>query len=149
MPHTTSLHRWVSSFFISSGIPNSLFYVLEQKIKSLAFKDRIWILCLDEMCLKTVITYDRRFNVLVGYENLWKKPSKPVRSDRNIMEIAVIRSHIYIYIYIYIYICIYIYMCLWKRIPAVPGWSGNTTRPLAPEFLLYLSHWPPRSSRQS
>ena len=79
-PHISSLHRWVSSFFISSGIPNSLFYVFEQKIKSLAFKDRIGILCLNEICLKTRITYDRRFDVLVGYENLGGKTSKPANN---------------------------------------------------------------------
>ena len=36
----------------------------------------ICILCLDEICLKTGITYDRRFDVLVGYENLGEKTSK-------------------------------------------------------------------------
>ena len=50
-------------------------------MKSLAFKDRICILYLDEICLKTGITYDKRFDVLVGYENLGeKKTSKPANN---------------------------------------------------------------------
>ena len=31
------------------------------------------MLCLDEICLKTGITHDKRFDVLVDYENLGNK----------------------------------------------------------------------------
>lgn len=60
---------WLAKLDIKPGFTDSVFSLLEKKVHSMAERDRVCILLLDEMSLKSALAYDASRDVIVGFED--------------------------------------------------------------------------------
>ena len=53
-----------------TGISNDVLNVLQRRVNDLNDRDRVCALLIDEMSLKTNLSYDRRMDIVVGYADM-------------------------------------------------------------------------------
>lgn len=69
LPSKRTLQIWLAKLDIKPGFTESVFSLLEKKVNSMAERDRVCILLLDEMSLKSALSYDTSRDVIVGFED--------------------------------------------------------------------------------
>ena len=69
LPSKRSLQLWLSRLNIKPGFSESILALLAKKNRSMGSRDKQCVLLLDEMSLKTGLTYDASKDIIVGYEN--------------------------------------------------------------------------------
>ena len=70
LPCKASLCNWVRDFSVGVGFSDAIMTVMQEKVAALSPDNRCCILLLDEMMLRRGLTYDRRFDRIIGYEDL-------------------------------------------------------------------------------
>ena len=69
LPCKASLCNWVKNFIVTCGFSDAIITVMQEKVAGLSPDNRCCVLLLDEMSLRRGLTYDRRFDCIVGYED--------------------------------------------------------------------------------
>ena len=67
LPSIRSLHRIFQDVDINPGFSTQLFDVLQTRIKLMADKDKFCILCIDEMSIKSEVSYDNKTDSIFGF----------------------------------------------------------------------------------
>ena len=70
LPSKASLHLWLHRLSVPTGISNDVLNVLQRRVNDLNDRDRVCALLIDEMSLKTNLSYDRRMDIVVGYADM-------------------------------------------------------------------------------
>ena len=69
LPSKRTLQLWLAKLNIKPGFSNSVISLLKKKVLSMADRDKICVLLLDEMSLKSALSYDAANDVIVGFED--------------------------------------------------------------------------------
>lgn len=70
LPCKASLCNWVRNFTVTCGFSDTVMTVMQEKVTGLSPENRCCVLLLDEMSLRRGLTYDRRFDNIIGFEDL-------------------------------------------------------------------------------
>ena len=69
LPSKRTLQLWLSKLNIQPGFNESVLALLGKKVSTMNDQNKLCGLLLDEMSLKTSLTYDSAKDVIVGFEN--------------------------------------------------------------------------------
>jgi hypothetical protein len=69
LPSKTTLSVWLQSMQMQPGFPSEVLQAIACKVKTMSPRDRVCALLVDEMALKSSLSYDQVNDVVVGYED--------------------------------------------------------------------------------
>lgn len=69
LPSVTMLRLWMRRMHLSPGFSSDVFALMKHKATKMTNSERVCALILDEMSLKTGLTYCKSFDAIVGFEN--------------------------------------------------------------------------------
>ena len=69
LPCERSLRRWLEKVRVQPGFNNTCFEILQRKAKTMSERDKVCVLTLDEMSLKSGLYYDLQKDIIEGMED--------------------------------------------------------------------------------
>ena len=69
LPCERSLRRWLEKVRVQPGFNNTSFEILQRKAKTMSERDKVCVLTLDEMSLKSGLYYDLQKDIIEGMED--------------------------------------------------------------------------------
>ena len=69
LPSKRTLQIWLANLEIKPGFTDSVFSLLQKKVNSMDERDRVCVLLLDEMSLKSGLSYNTSKDVIIGFED--------------------------------------------------------------------------------